>query len=308
MEVLKKKYMYVQTYSGNYSMEKDTLLGFHHGCASDFNNTLIENMMPHGLYPHYGFSFYENPPGRIIRKGSGRRPTFYRSNRLFNLGVGSLVKAIESSDMFSDYGLGHYRNVSFLMFMGKSERLFLDIQPFLCGDEPFSDHPMIQFFSGRAGIPLNQERDLPDELSEHHAILEEVGNLEFDSESGYADSVYLMSHVMTSLVLSHVTIRQLIEVSPQGLTELVQIPIMTEDYKHMLSSVFKYDETQCHVMTWNNGDIPLCAITPGIFGYEGALLDVAKRTVTGKRADVVRFLLYLNKKKVLDSLDLNYLV
>lgn len=308
MEVLKKKYMYVQTYSGNYSMAKDTLLGFHHGCESDLNSTLIENMMPHGLYPHYGFSFYENPPGRIIRKGSGRRPALYRSNRLYNLGAGSLVKTVESSDMFSDYGLGYYRNVSFLMFMGRREHVFKDIQPFLCVDELASSHPIIRFFSDITGMTENEERDKADTLSENHAILEEVGNLEFDSESGYADSVYLMSHVMTSLVLSHITIRQMIESPPQGLTELLQIPVMTGDYKHMLSSVFKYDEAQCSVMTWSNCDTPLCAITPGIFGYEGALLDVAKRTVTGKRADVVRFLLYLNKKKVLDSLDLNYLV
>lgn len=308
MEVLKKKYMYIQTYSGNYSMGKDTLLGFHHGCQSDLNNTLIENMMPHGLYPHYGFSFYENPPGRIMRKGNGRRPALYRSNRLFNLGAGSLVKSLESSDMFSDYGLGYYRNVSFLMFMGRRDRLFADIQPFLNLDEPVAGHPIIRYFSDITGIKKSEDTDKADTFSEHHTILEEVGNLEFDSDSGYADSVYLMSHVMTSLVLSHITIRQMIESPPLGLTELVQIPVMTEEYKHLLSSVYKYDEAKCSVISWNGSDTPLCAITPGIFGYEGALLDVAKRTMTGRRADVVRFLLYLNKKKVLDSLDLNYLV
>lgn len=308
MDVLKKKYMYVQTYSNNYSMDKDTLVGFHHGCEAAVNTALLEHMMTRALYPHYGFSFYENPPGRIIRTGRGVRPALYRSSRLFNLGAGSLIKSIESSDIFSDHGLGYYRNMSFLMFMGKGDCLIADVQPFLGTDDPAFDHPMFCFFSERAERPENDGKTLTDTLFEHHAILEEVGNLEFDSENGYADSVYLMSNVMTSLVLSHTTIRQIIESPAKGLMELLQVPVIAGSYNHILSSVFQFDEAEsCH-MTWDGRSLPLCGISPGIFGYEGVFFDVAKRTVTGKRVDVVRFLLYLNENKLLDSVDLRYLV
>lgn len=308
MEVLKKKYMYVQTYSTDCTVGRDTLAGFHHGCDAALNNGLLDRLLGRGLFPHYGFSFYENPPGRVVRKGTGDRPTLFRADRLFNLGKGSLIKTLDASELFSDYGLSFYRNLSFMMVMGKRNGVLKDIDRLSETAEADRDHPLLRFLwlkgkdQGGAGKSSNEG------ISEHHAILEEVGELDFHGENGYADSVYLMSNVMTSLVLSHITVRRIIEASGHGLDELLQIPVMDENYERLLSTVFQFDETCARHADWNGDSLPLCGISPGILGYRGVLLDVARRTATGKRADLVRFILFLNASKMLDAPDLRYFV
>ncbi len=309
MDVLKKKYNYVQAYFANRTIGHDTLLGFHHGCDDGANQRLVHDMTGRGLFPHYGYSFYENPPGRIIRRGRGERPTLYRSDRLYTLGASSLLKVLPAQDMFNDDGLSVYRNQSILMALGKRDALFEDFGRVLGQkDRDLEEHPLVRFFSRRAVSQGRGKKPLLDDLAGQHAMLDMVGDLDYGSDTGYADSVYLMSGLTTSLVLSHITIRNLIEKETHGLEELLQIPLLDEGYETTLKSVFHFDRLDAFYGELGSERLSLCGISPGILGYDGVLLDVAKRTASGKRADLARFILYLNRESVLDAMDLRYLI
>lgn len=309
MNVLKKKYMYVQAFSCDSTVNKGSLVGFHHGCDDGLNQELIHDMTGRGLFPHYGFSFYENPPGRIIRHGRGGRPTLFRSDRLYTLGLSSFVKVIAAQDMFNDDGLAFHRNLSFLMVIGKRDALFDDFRLYLdFKSRDDNDHPLVRFFSQRPEDHGTGIKPCLEILGGQHDLLEIVGDLDYDSDNGYADSVYLMSGLSSSLVLSHITIRNLIEKESHGLAELLQIPVLDERYSGLLESVFQFDRKSAFRGGIGTEKLSLCGISPGILGYGDVVLDVAKRTVSGKRTDLVRFILHLNREGVLDQMDLRYLV
>ncbi len=309
MNVLKKKYMFVQTFSGRHRLEPETLLCLHHGCDATLNTGLLDHMAKSRLlFPHYGFSFYENPPGRVIAKGHRDRPAFFRSNRLHNLGQNSLVKTLMASDMFSDQGLAFYRPLSFLMFIGAASQLRRDVRCMDIFGPDHPDHPAARFFSkwegwGHASGDEPEENDVNPE-----AMAGSVGQLDFESPGGYADCVYLLSDVMTSIVLSHVTVRQLIERPFPELVPYYQVPVETDAYRDLLSTVFQYDGKSAVRLDGNGVSWPLCGISPGIFGFGDVVFDVARRTLSGRRHDLVRFILELNRHQVLDPADLRYLV
>ena len=289
-------------------MEENPVTGFHHGCEASLNNGLLDHMMTKTLFPNYGFSFYENPPGRVIRKGRDDTPSLFLSDRLVNLGDGSFVKILESQDVFTDYGLSLYRNVSFLMFLGESDQLVKDIQCLLGHARHCFNHPLLGFFDEVLGKNPENRTGCHDIIQENLAILDEVHAMEYDHDSGYGDCAYLTSNMKTSLELSHVTIRNIIESSGRGFTELVQVPVLQPEYDHMLSNVFHFEESHSHRLAWGKRSYPICGIVPGIFAYDGVICDVARRIVSGKRKDLVRFILMLRKENILDERDLRYLV
>ena len=309
MNLLKKKYAYIQTYDIDPVLINGQPLGFHYGGDGVDNRQILDKAMDRSVLPHYGFSFYDEPPGRVIQKGQGDVPSLYVSNRLLNLGESSLIKTVESVDIFSDYGLSFYRDLSFLIVMGRENEILSDIEWFLeSNNDVVSPFPVVKALNEIIDNSMKTNSIIKNQLMNNRGIYEEVHNRNIRKDSGYLDCIYLMADMMTSVVLSYATIKYIIESAGEGLVQLLQIPMMTEGYETILSNVFGFKKEKAFFLEFRGEKIPLWGITPGIFGFEGVLIDVVKKTVSGKRKDLAHFLLMLNEKKRLDERDLRYLV
>jgi len=268
--------------------------------------------MSGALFPHFGFSFYDDPPGRIIRKGKGDIPSLFQSNRLLTMGLHSLMKQVNACDIFTDQGLASYRGISFLMMMGTSDQLLEDLgclyDPLLSLDGDENKTEISRALERMCGTPYGHRQDVYERIHENKEIYEEVFHLDIQKDTGYLDFIYLTAQTMTSIELSHKTVLNLIREGGGKLRTLFQAPLCPDLDKTLLSSIFSFDESKTRQMVWNENNHLLFGVFPGMFGFEGAIFDVTTGIVSGKRKDLVRFLLFLNGTGILAERDLRYLV
>lgn len=309
MTVFKKKYRYIQTFNEDVVLKAGSHLGFYSMGSEEDHSWYLESLKSRVLFPHYGFSFYDDPPGRIIRKGKGDIPSIFQSRRLFSLGLDSLMKQVKSFDMFTDDGLAQYRELSVLMMMGNTDTLFTDLQ---CLCDPVGKAqcdervtvPLIRL----CGQPMVGENDYFERLHDIMVIYEEAFHLDIHDDTGYLDFIYLTANTMISLELSHRTVLNIIRSGAEYLKPLFQSPLNPEWDKPILKEIFSFNETNTNWLIMHDQRHQLFGVFPGIFGFEGAVFDVATGLVSGKRKNLVRFLLFLNGMNLLAERDLRYLV
>lgn len=304
-KLFKRKYRYIQNFHKDEHPGQRSWLGFYRIGSDSDPNDFFQDTLSTAIFPHYGFTFYEDPPGRIVKKGKGNTPSIYQSNRLINLGLGSLIKTVKSTDMFTDEGLASYRDLTFFMVMGTVESLVDDLA-FL----RISSHTNNGIWSHLKDfdwIPEVGDSE-KDSLRQNQAMYEEVFHLNTAKGSGYGDFVYLTAGTPTSLVLSHATVQNIIHSRARHLKFLLQIPLSPDEDQECLKNVFFMDNKKSCKAFFNESTFKLFGIFPGLFGFKGAVFDVATGLLTGKRKDVVQFLLLLNGLNLLAQRDLRYLV
>ncbi|GAB6095006.1 hypothetical protein JCM14469_12580 [Desulfatiferula olefinivorans] len=308
MSLFKKKYRFIQTFDGDRDLSPGRLLGLYRAAPVDALARSLRPMTGRVVFPHFGFTFYDDPPGRIIRKGRGDIPSMFEARRLLNLGRHSLFKRVSPHDMFTDEGLAVYRELGFQMLIGAEDKLPEDlaaaIHPRLCPD---GDPVFREYAAPFIGDSIVDDAVVDASLRDAADVYDEVFCLDF-LRGGYHDAVYLTADTLTSVELSHSSVLNIIRAGGPALEPVCQVPLSAGRDGEILSEVFSFDPDQAAHLTWNTRSYPLFGVFPGLFAFDGALFDVATGLVSGKRRHLVRFLLYLNGKGLLSERDLRYLV
>lgn len=307
MKLFKRKYQYLQHFLKTPILNDRSFLGFYRIGSDAGHQAFFDTFTDGAIFPHYGFSFYENPPGRIIMKGRGNTPSVFRSNRLNSLGLGSLIKRVTSQDMFTDHGLSFYRDRSFVMALGTAENLIRDLgflkAPGNQGQEQFDLWNALDSQSWIAPISTEAYESLADQ----RRLYDEVFHLDIEGYTGYFDMIYLTADTMTSLVLSHTTVLNIIKTQARHLKPLFQMSLSADD-EPFLTYIFNMDRAKVKSVAFKNSNHLLFGVFPGLFGFKGAVFDVATGMISGKRKDLVSFLLLLDGLDLLAGRDLRYLV
>lgn len=307
MNLFKRKYQYIQHFLKGSSAGDKSFLGFYRMGTEDGHQAFFESDFEGALFPHYGFSFYENPPGRIVMKGKGNTPSVFKSDRLNSLGLGSLIKRVKSTDMFTDHGLASYRPLSFAMALGTADNLKRDLGFLREASLPLGKDKLWQDLNALDWIETVSKKD-QETLSDHRKLFDEVFHLDITGDTGYLDVIYLMADTMTSVVLSHTTVQNIIRTQARHLKPLFQIPLCPDADESYLSGLFNMDRTRVKPLTFRGCHYDLFGVFPGLFGFKGAIFDVSTGMVSGKRNHLVQFLLLLNGLNLLSQRDLRYLV
>lgn len=309
MSLFKKKYRYIQTFDADRSLAPGKLIGLYRAGQAEALARSLRPMMGRVVFPHFGFTFYDEPPGRIIRKGRGDIPSMFEARRLLNLGQNSLFKRVSVHDMFTDQGLAVYRELGFHMLIGAADRLPEDlaamVHPRLCPD---SDPAIREYVAPFTCDVIVDDAVVEAALRDSADMYDEVFHLDFLKDSGYHDAIYLTADTFTSVELSHSSVLKIIRSGGIALDPVCQVPLDDLRDGDILSEVFSYDSRHVGHLSWNERSYPLFGVFPGLFSFEGAIFDVATGLISGRRRHLVRFLLYLNGKGLLAERDLRYLV
>jgi hypothetical protein len=309
MSLFKKKYRFIQTFDSDRDLAPAEIVGLYRAGQAETLARTLHTMVGRVVFPHFGFTFYDEPPGRIIRKGRGDIPSMFEARRLLNLGQHSLFKRVSAHDMFTDQGLALYRGLHFHMLIGAEDRIGEDmaamVHPRLCPD---SDPAFREYLAPFICDVIVDDTAVAAALRESADMYDEVFHLDFLKDSGYHDAIYLTADTFTSVELSHSSVLNIIRSGGAALEPVCQVPLSDRRDGDVLSEVFAYDPLHVRHIHWNGRSCPLFGVFPGLFSFEGAIFDVATGLISGKRRHLVRFLLYLNGKGLLSERDLRYLV
>ncbi len=303
---------------------------------------LFDSQSDSSFFPHYGFSFYDHPPGPFISTVVDDIPGLYVSNILFNFGSESLLFQTNATVCNDKAPEGPV-----CFFIGSMEQLTQDVvctstaglsvkrpdshQGHLLAETIDQLYNTLVHNTHKTGVtsqsvlPTKKPGHKPDDqiedstaspnqdrIQEIKILYQELEQVNTIDESGYLDFIYLTAGMLTSVRLSFTTTHRISEDFPPELMPVYQIPINPDQYfsDPDISEPENANQNECTGTLWyNQKKFLLHPIVPGLYCHScGIFFDLFTRTVTGKRKQISRFLWYLNKKKLLANMDLNYLI
>ncbi|MEW6076475.1 MAG: hypothetical protein AB1724_01545 [Thermodesulfobacteriota bacterium] len=283
-----------QSYSHHVVINENNVLpvGFVKGYDADNNYQILRILDRITIFPQFCCSLYGAPGTELHNPSVVPTPSIGYSRRYHNVGTDCFVKAWDC----------------FMMFVGWSATIMDDLQQMLAAARQeglWSGNDMITdlFYLAVEGL-ANAKEDYIQVTKRNRAIYADI-----DDRCDYAAFVDKSADILTAILLSPVTRKQIQDSDKPGLTPVCQMHFGLGGYHAMLKRDYGWDEYNCAKAAFMGLKHPIFAVTPPIYAHQsGAFYDSQTNMMIGKRRQLAEFLRFLDQKKMLDEKDLHYLI